>query len=245
MKNCLDYEKLRHILEKAEKWETLDNNEKKYLDIIKALKEEKNKNIDISSDFQNNLKEDLLLKYEALYKKKWLYYKIMSMMEFPLLRFAVSFCFIFSITLWVYNGIYFNYENNMNVWWGIKFDSRSINSESLPAKDDADKVSPITPSVKELKKAESPSLKSVQDIQMDSSSISNSESVQLGTQPKWWWIQFEWSSNMFVSNAVKWSSQEDFKFGLVELIERKISVILILLFSLIISLIYTFIRKKK
>lgn len=243
MWNYLDYEKLRHILEKAEKLETLDNNEKKYLDIIKILKEEKNKKIEIDTKFQDNLKEELLLKYDSLYKKKWLYYKIMSFLEFPIIRFAVSFCFVFSISLWVYNGLNYNYENNTNLWWS-KFDSKSINLESLSINENVDKILPEVSSIKESKKRELSSPSSAWDMSANNYESMDSDSLNYSTKSRWWWIQFE-SSNGVALNNLKWPSENNFKIWIINYLEDNITVIILLVFSLIISLVYTFIRKKK
>lgn len=106
MKTELDFEKIQHILEKVEQGEPLDISERAYLGIIKALKAKKNEHIEIPTAFQNTLKNTLLAKYDELYGKKWWYHSILSIMQTPFLKLTVSFCFILSLTLWIYSSLY-------------------------------------------------------------------------------------------------------------------------------------------
>ncbi|MDD2565954.1 MAG: hypothetical protein PHZ26_04960 [Candidatus Gracilibacteria bacterium] len=243
MNNNLDFEKLRHILEKAEAGKVLDKNEKIYLDIIKVLKEEKDKKVEITEGFKNDLKEELLLKYDNLYKKKGLYHKIILMMNFPLFRFAVSFCFIFSITLGIYSNINFSSTNKFNTTEKVKINSNYLNSDPIKSQDNSKEIAPEIMSTKMENTTEIPSAKSDKKAEMKDDINISSDSAQFGTQSRSG-LKFENATNFSADSGVKGLSGNNFSINIISLIKENLVIIGILIFSILASFLITFKRKK-
>lgn len=122
MKANLDIEKIGHILDKVEKWESLDKNEKVYEDIVKGLKKIKNEEVTADLKYEEKLKSDLLKEYWRIYKKKWLFYIFADYMRLPIMRYTVSFWLVAIVLIWVYTKLEFNS-------WG--FSNTAVVSENV------------------------------------------------------------------------------------------------------------------
>lgn len=253
MKNNLDFEKIRHILEKIESGESLNKSEKAYLDIINVLKTKKNNKIEINNDFKANLKKRLLIKYDELYKKKDFLDKFSSIMQIlpqghffqgEFLRFTVSFCLIFSITLWIYSNINFSYTGKVNTIDEVKINSSSINSESIPSQDNSKDIAPEIMSTKEENKVEIPNERSDKKVEMKDNINNSSDSVQFWAESRSW-LKFENATNFSVNDWIKWLSDESLLLRISSIIKENLGIVGILIFSIIASLLIAFKRKKK
>ena len=152
MGNEFDFEKIQHIIEKIERWEVLNASEKEIAKIIEVLNIQKKQSIPLDRVFQHTLKKELLEKYDELYTKKWWYQKALSVWQMPVLRLTISFCFIVTLTLWIYGGMgILQNTKPMYEWINLSENSNtSLDSEkniSLEQKSESrDYWSPDTPS---------------------------------------------------------------------------------------------------
>ncbi len=67
MKPNTDFEFVRRILEKCERGEVLDAEERKYGEIFESLKSKSQKSVKMDADFHESLKRELMETYSELY----------------------------------------------------------------------------------------------------------------------------------------------------------------------------------
>jgi hypothetical protein len=160
MNKNLDYEKIRHIIEKIENNEPLNKDEEVYSMILKKLIETKRDPIIPDEDFKDKLKSELLSEYARIYENKRIINRFLDSWNFSLLRFSVSFCLVFFIS--------FNFYGNLLNMSKIDNDqpSGAVNEISV------DKSSESGISSKSLKKSENND--SIQDAAPMATSLGSS-----------------------------------------------------------------------